>query len=98
MNHPLIVRKTAKLHITEAFRWYELQSPGLGADFLEAMDSVLDRIAATPLLYAPLYREVRRALLPRFPYGVFYLTPSERVIVIAVLHTSRDPRLWPSHH
>lgn len=98
MSHALTIRASAKRHVAEAFRWYEQQSPGLGADFLEALEAVLDRVTDTPLLYAPLYREVRRALLPRFPYSLFYLTQSERVIVIAVLHTSRDPRLWPSHH
>jgi plasmid stabilization system protein ParE len=98
MSHTLIVRAAAKRHIAEAFRWYERQSPGLGADFLAALETVLRRIADTPLLYAPLYRDVRRALLPRFPYGVFYFTQSERLTVVAVLHTSRDPKLWPSHH
>jgi len=39
--------------------------------------------------------EVRRALLSQFPYGVFYRVESKRVVVLAVLHTARDPSLWP---
>ena len=47
-----------------------------------------------PGLYAPIYRELRRTLLHRFPYAVFYVERTNEIIVAAVLHTSRDPPLW----
>ena len=98
MSHRLVIRQTAKRHIDEAFRWYADQSPKLGGDFLEAVETTLQRVAANPLLYAKLYCDIHRALLPRFPYALFYFIHQERVIVIAVLHTSRDPRTWPIRH
>jgi plasmid stabilization system protein ParE len=38
--------------------------------------------------------EVRRALTRRFPYAIFYLVDEEQVVVIAVFHSSRDPKEW----
>lgn len=38
---------------------------------------------------------VRRAIVTRFPYAVFYQVEPKRVVVLAVIHTARDPRLWP---
>jgi plasmid stabilization system protein ParE len=49
-----------------------------------------------PLGYQVLFREVRRALLRRFPYAVFFKNHEEVVIVIAVLHMRRDPDAWKS--
>ncbi len=58
--------------IGEAQEWYELQSPGLGEEFIAAMELQLKRLEQAPLLYAEVIHNVRRALLPRFPYGLFY--------------------------
>jgi toxin ParE1/3/4 len=38
------------------------------------------------------YLDYRRALLPRFPFGVFYVVESEFLIVAAVFHLARNPR------
>lgn len=56
----------------EAQEWYELQSPGLGEEFIAAMELQLKRLEQAPLLYAEVIPYIRRTLLPRFPYGLFY--------------------------
>ena len=57
--------------IGEARDWYEARSPGLGSEFESAPELQLKRLEQTPELYAEVLTGVRRALLPRFPYGVF---------------------------
>ena len=81
--------------IGEAQEWYELQSPGLGEEFLAAMELQLKRLEQAPLLYAEVIPSVRRALLPRFPYGLFYVVRENLVHVLAVLHDARNPSRWP---
>jgi toxin ParE1/3/4 len=84
------------LHETgEAQEWYELQSPGLGDEFIAAMELQLKRLEQAPLLYAEIIPNVRRALLPRFPYGLFYAVRGNLVHVLAVLHDARNPNRWP---
>ncbi|MSP39496.1 MAG: type II toxin-antitoxin system RelE/ParE family toxin [Deltaproteobacteria bacterium] len=46
-------------------------------------------------MFACVHGEVRRAIVSRFPFAVFYLVEPSRVVILRVLHTSRDPRLWP---
>ena len=82
--------------IGEAQEWYELQNPGLGEEFLAAMELQLKRLEQAPLLYAEVIPNVRRSLLPRFPYGLFYAVRGNLIHVLAVLHDARNPRRWPN--
>jgi toxin ParE1/3/4 len=81
--------------IGEAFDWYEEQSKGLGSEFELAFELQLKRLEQVPLLYAEIVPGVRRTLLPRFPYGVFYTVRKDLVHVLAVIHNARNPRRWP---
>lgn len=81
--------------IGETQEWYELQSAGLGTEFIAAMELQLKRLEQAPLLYAEVIPGVRRALLPRFPYGVFYVARENLIHVLAVLHNARNPSRWP---
>ena len=80
--------------IGEAKEWYEFQNPGLGEEFIAAMELQLKRLEQAPLLYAEVIPNVRRALLPRFPYGLFYTVRGNLIQILAVLHDVRNPNLW----
>ena len=81
--------------IGEAKEWYEFQNPGLGEEFIAAMELQLKRLEQAPLLYAEVIPNVRRALLPRFPYGLFYAVRGNHIQILAVLHDVRNPNRWP---
>jgi len=95
MAHRLTVSDRAVVEIGEAYEWYEEQLPGLGAEFLDALDDQFQRITQTPLLFSEIRRGIRRTLLAHFPYGVFYASRNDVVSVLAVIHTARNPRRWP---
>lgn len=80
--------------VARALRWYERQRTGLGADFVEELARLLALVAASPSLFPVIHRGTRRALLRRFPYLVFFRVLEDSVIVVAVFHSSRDPRRW----
>lgn len=90
------IRSEAEQDLTEAALWYEEQSPGLGGQFLDEVLAAFMRIAESPRLYPDIYREVRRGMMRRFPFGIYYRVDSEGVLVIAVMHGSRHPRRWKS--
>lgn len=94
MTRALIIRPEAENDLAEAHGWYEEQLLGLGSEFLNEVQAALKRIELNPEAYARLRGKLRRVLVRRFPYGVFYLVERERIVVVAVLHASRDPRLW----
>ena len=91
----VIVRPAAAADIEQAYEWYEQQRPGLGEEFLMAIRSTLDRVVEQPEAFAVIHRATRRALVPqRFPYGLFYRTYGDTIIVVACMHAKRDPRRW----
>jgi len=95
MSLPVVYRRQVGRDLAAGFDYYEEQTQGLGERFLAAVDSVFDAIEHYPQMFAQVDGEVRRALVSRFPYAVFYRSESKRVVVLAVLHTARDPRIWP---
>lgn len=80
--------------VDEAYRFYEGRQTGLGDDFLAALEAVYRAIAATPEMHQIIEGEVRRSVLRRFPYCVYYRIRPDRVEVFAVQHGRRDPADW----
>jgi plasmid stabilization system protein ParE len=93
---PVIITPAAELDLAEYRDRYESIRPGLSRDFELAFDATLCRIARHPQAYEEVGYGLRRALLQRFPHGVFYRQGPDAVQVVAVLHPSRNPRIWQS--
>ena len=89
---PLIFRDLASQDVREAHIWYEARLPGLGDQFLRSLQLVVGLITEHPLACALVYKAIRRALLPGFPYALFYVVFPDCVRVIACLHQRRDPK------
>jgi plasmid stabilization system protein ParE len=82
----------------EAYRWYEHERAGLGEEFLEAVRSLVAAIAEHPERFPVIHRQSRRALMRRFPYGIFYRVESSMIVLVACFHSRRNPRIWQSRH
>ena len=80
--------------ILDAFRHYQRERKGLGNEFRVELKATLDRIRRMPSIVAPIHADVRFARTNRFPYVVYYRELKEVILIIAVLHSSRDPRTW----
>lgn len=77
-------------------RWYEERRPGLGSEFVGAVDDLLARIGDRPHQF-PVWlsnARFRRALVNRFPFSLFFHVVDEVPVVVAVAHTSRRPGYW----
>ena len=94
MSLRLIVRPEAEAEMADAFDWYEDRVPGLGSDFLLPVDAALGAILRSPQQFPRVHRIVRRILIRRFPYEVFFIEDDEEIIVLAVLHAKRNPKRW----
>jgi plasmid stabilization system protein ParE len=57
------------------------------------VDAGLRFIERNPKIFPPEYKEARKYLVKRFPYKIIYLLEEERIIVLAVIHSKRSPRL-----
>ncbi|MGB3200414.1 MAG: type II toxin-antitoxin system RelE/ParE family toxin, partial [Nodosilinea sp.] len=79
MSYRLIIRPQAELDIQDAFNWYEAQTPGLGSEFIRAVDAGLSSIGRNPFGYPKVYQQARRSLLRRFPYGLLFVVEQELI-------------------
>lgn len=96
MSRKIVIRSAAQEDIALAATWYERQQIGLGNLLLDELDVLLTRLKANPLQFAVVESEVRRGLLRRFPYGVYFIIDTSHIEVIAVLHLHRKPFTWKS--
>ena len=94
MSYSLIVRHAAELDIQDAYQYYEKQKAGLGSEFVRAVDTCFSKIGRNPKAYAVVRNQVRRALIRKFPYGIFYIFRDDTVVVIACFHGRRSPKDW----
>jgi plasmid stabilization system protein ParE len=92
--NPVVLTPAAEADIADAVEWYAGRSAALGDQFIVATRAIIARLADNPLQFPNVHKEVRRALLRRFPYAVFYRIRYRDIQVVACFHTSRNPRRW----
>jgi plasmid stabilization system protein ParE len=84
--------------LQEARDWYEAQLPGLGGQFIVEVDAAFRRAAAAPHRFPKLHGELRRALVRRFPYAIYFLSDAKQIVIVGVLHQRRSPASWQRRH
>lgn len=94
MSRSLVFHPDVGDEVNDAYQWYETRRAGLGDDFLAALEVIYRAVRATPEMHQVVEMGIRRSLLRRFPYAVYYRVDADRVEVVAVQHGHRDPENW----
>lgn len=99
MSLELRFHDEALAEIRSAAGWYDEKRPGLGNEFLEALEVRLKQLAASPNLGgrfpgADPRSPFRRILLARFPYVTVFLEAPDAIRVLAVMHGKQRPGYW----
>jgi len=90
----LIFHPAADAELIAAAEFYESQTTGLGRDFLDEINRALSRIADFPQAWSVIEADIRRCLLKRFPYAIFYRLTAEHIRILAVADLRREPGYW----
>ena len=90
----VLFRAAAAREVELAFADYEETQEGLGFSFLDELGRIERHLVINPALYQRVVGDVRRAVLRRFPYGLFYVVDGDTVSILACLHLHRDPARW----
>jgi plasmid stabilization system protein ParE len=87
----VVLLLAAERDLQEAYNWVEEHRPGREQFFLQAVGLRLEHLKRFPLI-GLLYRgRFRRLLIPRYPFGIFYVVESNRIVLHAVLDLRQDP-------
>jgi len=80
---------------TEATHYYREISPSLANAFVMEVENSINQILLYPQAWQPIEEGVRRCLVKRFPFGIYYTVGNDNSIIIqAVMHLSRKPGYW----
>jgi len=96
MMYRTVILLPAKEDIREAALWYNKKQKGLGKRFTFQVREKIHFIKRYPQANSVCYDDVRTAILSVFPFMIHYSIDNQTktIIIIAVLHTSRNPELW----
>jgi len=91
MSFSVVFRRIAKREFDDAISWYQDRREGLGRKFSIAVEQQLEKIALSPNQFACVRGDVRRGVLQRFPYSIYFIVEDDRIVVLAIFHARRDP-------
>ena len=91
---PVVFRPEARAEFVDAWSWYEEQRPGLGDELVTCVEAAIASAARAPLAHPMVDEPVRRILVKRFPYAVFFVPGNDNLLVLAVAHARREPGYW----
>lgn len=81
----------AQQELIEAALWYDEQRPGLGDEFIDTVVARVNDLRDDPQRFPTAYGDVQQAILRRFPFAIYYRNMEDRILVLSVFHSSRNP-------
>lgn len=85
--HPAIEKELGEIR-----DYYESQTNGLGVVFLDEFERQVFAIAAMPTRWMIVTRDIRRSLMKRFPYVIFFrITGEDSIRITVIKHEKRHP-------
>ena len=94
MSRSLVFRRQARQEFDAAGDWYERERPGLGRAFLVEVERVLQTVVSNPDTFPEVLEGIRKAVIKRFPYCLYFRVRGEGVVVLAVFHNARNAAAW----
>ncbi len=81
---------------SEAVQYYLQQQKDLAQSFINAIENTIYRIRESPNRYPIIDDDIRRCLTQKFPYAILYSVEKDYILIIAIMHCSREPNYWQS--
>lgn len=94
MNLPVTFHLAASAELNEASTWYETKRRGLALEFIAEIDRCVSLASERPLEFAVVRENIRRVVANRFPYSIYFRAEQHRIVVLAVFHGRRNPKIW----
>jgi toxin ParE1/3/4 len=90
----IVYHPEAEAELIESARFYDRRIPGLGRRFLLEIDKSIERILANPTKWKVVEDDIRRFLMKKFPFSIYYRVEAEVIRILVFKHHSRHPDYW----
>jgi plasmid stabilization system protein ParE len=96
MQFKVLVSDKAEQDIDYAHLWYEFEQVGLGKTFYDTIQEAITFIRQNPFSSKEILKGLRRYVLRKFPYGIYYQIDIEvyEIKIIGIIHFRRSPMIW----
>ncbi len=85
------ISTSANQDLVDGFHFYEKQSEGLGAYFIDSLFSDIDSLKIYAGIHSVHFNKYFRLLSKRFPFAIYYLIEQNSINVYAILDTRSNP-------
>jgi plasmid stabilization system protein ParE len=91
----IIILPFAEVDIKETILFYkEKQKDELAAFFLKSLDETLRLVVKNPIAFPIVKFDLRKTIINKFPYWIYYVFSEGTIYVLAVFHEKRNPKVW----
>ena len=94
VSYKIVIVEEAKLDFIKALDWYKSIQPKLGDKFSNSFKESLKIFKLNPLLFQIRYDNIRVALIENFPYLIHFNRYNNKIVIVAIFHTSRNTEIW----
>ena len=91
MSYSILLSPIAEEELYESALWYNGRKDQLGIEFIEEVDSTLQKIILNPLQFKTVYKDFRMALTERFPFEIFYVIDESKILVHHIFSCKSQP-------
>lgn len=92
----LIISQEVELEIEISAKYFKLQYDGLEILFLDEIENAFLKIQENPERYPIIEQRIRKFIIQRFPFNIFYEINKDGILILAVAHQKRKPDYWKS--
>lgn len=96
MVFDLIIKPIVFVDVEEAIGFYNKKSNELATRFYQSFLNSLEEIRINPHYYFFISKPVRRHVIKKFPYKIFYVVEENKIVIIGISHAKRSNRFIKS--
>ena len=94
MAYRLLLSSKAESHLSEIIEWYSEENADLSNRFLLALETKFSIIETNPHFFQKFHKDYRSVNTDKFPYRIVYKIHKSQIVVIAIAHHKRHPKVW----
>lgn len=84
----------AEVDFDSSYEYYFEESPTVADAFFQKLNFAFNIIKQNPYSFSIIHKNIRKYVIKKFPFVIYYTVNDPIIKVIAIFHTSRHPEIW----
>ena len=88
------VSDEAEIDFDKSYEYYYKDNPNVADIFFQSINLSLENVKQYPFSFPEIHKNVRKYVVKKFPFVIYYQVTESVIRIIAIFHTSRNPEIW----